>query len=261
MNRLWRIAKALFKVKLGLILEYRAAVLIWTLAGITPLIMMFVWLEIAKTGSAGGHSPADFALYFLVAFLSIQFTQAWVVWNFDYLIRGGEFSVQLLRPFDPWLSELIENQVSNGLRLPVNLAIVAIGLWLTGAWRSVEIDRLPAFALALILAVQITFNFSYALGLIGLWTERIKSADTWNYLMLFALGGAVFPLDLLPPGLRTLIELTPYPWVVSFPTSVMTGRADLARGFVVQLIWVGLAVIAHRYLWARGLKRFGAVGG
>jgi ABC-2 type transport system permease protein len=261
MKRLWRIAKALFRVKLGLILEYRAAVLIWTLAGITPLIMMFIWLQIARSGDAEGRSPAEFALYFLTAFLAIQFTQAWVVWNFDDLIRSGEFSIQLLRPFDPWLSEFIENQTSNGLRLPLNVAIVLIGLFLSGAWQIVEIDRLPAFALALVLAAQITFNINYAMALVGLWTERIKSVETWNYLMLFALGGAVFPLDLLPPGLRTLIDVTPYPWVVSFPTSVMTGEADLTSGFVSQLLWVGLAVIAHRLLWARGLKRFGAVGG
>jgi len=261
MKRLWRIAQALFRAKLGLVLEYRTAVFIWTLAGITPLIMMFVWLQIAEGGSASGRSPAEFALYFLTAFLTVQFTQAWVVWNFDYLIRGGEFSVQLLRPFDPWLSEFIENQVSNGLRLPINLAIVTVGLWLTGAWSLIEPNRIPFVVLALILAAQITFNINYAMALIGLWTERVKAIETWNYFMLFVLGGAVFPLDLLSPGLRKVVEFTPYPWIVSFPTAVITGRADLVRGFGVQLVWIGLAVAAHRLLWARGLKHLGAVGG
>jgi ABC-2 type transport system permease protein len=261
MKRSWRIAKALLRISLGLILEYRVTVFIWTLAGVTPLVMMFVWLQIAKGNEVGGRSPAEFALYFLIAFLAVQCTQAWVVWNFDYRIRSGEFSLQLLRPFDPWFSELAENWVSNGLRLPVNLAIVALGLWLTGASSLIEAGRIPFFILALILAQQITFNISYAMGLVGLWTERIKSVDTWNYIMIFALGGGVFPLDLLSPGLRLLVELTPYPWIVGFPAAVMTGHASLAKGFAMQLLWIGIMVAAHRLLWARGLKRFGAVGG
>jgi ABC-2 type transport system permease protein len=243
------------------VLEYRAAVFIWTLAGVTPLIMMFVWLQIAEGNEARERGPAEFALYFLMAFLAIQCTQAWVVWSFDTRIRSGELSLQLLRPFDPWFSEFAENQVSNGLRLPINLAIVAIGLWLTGASSLIEVSRLPWFILALVLALQIAFNISYAMGLVGLWTERIKSVDTWNCIMLYALGGAVFPLDLLSPGLRTLIELTPYPWIIGFPAAVMTGEAALVKGFAMQLLWIGIAVIVHRILWARGLKRFGAVGG
>jgi ABC-type uncharacterized transport system permease subunit len=58
-----------------------------------------------------------------------------------------------------------------------------------------------------------------------------------------------------------LVELTPYPWIIWFPTAVMTGQASLAKGFAMQAIWIGIVVTIHRLLWARGLKRFGAAGG
>jgi ABC-2 type transport system permease protein len=257
----WRFCKAYFKIAVAMNLEYRAAVVIWMLAGITPLIMMFVWRNLAAQGEIEGRGPDDFALYFLIAFFVTQCTQAWVVWNVDYLVRSGAYAIQLLRPFNPWFAELIDNFVSNGFRLPLNILIVAIGLWLSNAWPLIDPSRLPAFVLAVLLAWQLAFNISYALALVGLWTERIKAIDTWNYIMLFALGGALFPLEFLDPALRTIINWTPYPWIVGLPVSIMTGTADLAHGFSMQILWIALSVSVHLMLWRRGLKHFGAVGG
>jgi ABC-2 type transport system permease protein len=248
-------------VAIAIILEYRVTVFIWLLAGITPLIMMFVWQNLARQGEGGGRSPEEFALYFFTAFVVVQLIQAWTIWNVDYLVRSGIYSIQLLRPFDPWFGELTENIASNGIRLPLNLAIAGLGLWAMDAVNLIELGRVPAFILATLLAWQLFFNINYALALLALWTERIKSADSWNYIMLFALGGALFPLDLLSPQLRALVDLSPYPWVIGFPVSVLTGDADLGWGLFIQLGWIAAAVIAHRILWARGVRRFGAVGG
>ncbi|NJO35297.1 MAG: ABC transporter permease, partial [Rhodospirillales bacterium] len=38
-------------------------------------------------------------------------------------------------------------------------------------------------------------------------------------------------------------------------------EADLAQGFTMQFLWIVIFVIAHRILWRRGIRRFGAVGG
>jgi ABC-2 type transport system permease protein len=79
--------------------------------------------------------------------------------------------------------------------------------------------------------------------------------------MLYCLGGALFPLDLLAPDMRSLIELTPFPWMVSFPMAMLDGTADPMRGFAMQALWIVIPVCTHRILWKRGLKFFGAVGG
>jgi ABC-2 type transport system permease protein len=256
-----RILRAIFKSNLAIIVEYRAAVWIWTLAGVTPLVMMFVWMNLADDG-IDGRTPQDFARYFLIAFVVGQLTQTWVVWEFDYLIRSGTFSGVLLKPFDPWWSQVVENVTSNGFRLPLTLGIAALGLWLTGAWQGLDFARLPLFALAMVLAWQLAFNISYTLALLGLWTERIKSVDGWHYMLLAVLGGQVFPLDLLPPALNRIVELTPYPWIIGFPVTLAVGaQADVPYGFTMQALWLAIFVVLHRILWRRGIKRFGAVGG
>ena len=261
MIRLLRQLRAFFKIKLAIIVEYRAMVYIWTLAGITPIVMMFVWMNLAENGLAG-RTPQDFARYFLVAFIAGQITQAWVVWEFDYLIRTGSLSGVLIKPYDPWWDQVVENFASNGFRLPLTFGIAALGLWLTGAWQGLDFARLPLFALSLALAWQLAFNISYALALLGLWTERIKSVDGWHYMALAVLGGQVFPLDLLPPTLARIVELTPYPWIIGFPVSLAAGgQVDIPYGLTMQVLWLAIFVVLHRILWRRGIKRFGAVGG
>ena len=256
-----RCCRAYFRTSFAIMVEYRATVFLWILAGVTPLIMMFVWRHLAAAGPIGGRDPKAFAFYFLIAFLSTQCCTVWVVWNVDYQIRTGTYAIQLLRPFDPWLGELIENIAAYSLRLPFNVLIVALGLAISGAWEMIVPARLPAFVLALILSWQLMFNINYALALLCLWSERVKSADSWVYLMVFTLGGALFPLDFLSPAWRTAIGWMPFPWMVNFPVELLAGNAPPLRGFAMQAVWLAIIVACHRGLWRLGRKRFGAVGG
>lgn len=258
---LLRQMRAIAASKLAVIVEYRAEVWLWTLAGVTPLVMMFVWMNLAE-GDLEGRAPEDFARYFLLAFLVGQLTQTWIVWEFDYYVRTGTFSNMLLKPIDPWWDQAVENVTANGFRLPLTLAIVGLGLWLTGAWAGLDPARLPLSALSLVLAWQVALNCSYAMALLALWTERVKSMDGWHYMALAVLGGQLFPLDLLPPALARLVEFTPYPWIIGFPVAIAVGTEnDIAHGLAMQLLWIAIFVAAHRILWRRGIKRFGAVGG
>lgn len=257
----WRFCRAYFRTCFAIMLEYRASVFLWILAGVTPLIMMFVWRHLAEGEALGGRDPTAFSFYFLVAFLATQCCTVWVVWNIDYHIRDGTYAIQLLRPFDPWLGELIENISAYALRMPLNVLIVALGLTLSGAWGLVVPGRLPLFVLALILSWQLMFNMNYTLALLCLWSERVKSVDNWVYLMLYTLGGALFPLDFLSPGARAAIDWMPFPWMVNFPVELLAGHVDPFPGLAMQALWLAIMVACHRILWARGRKRFGAVGG
>ena len=256
-----RFCRAYFRISFAIMLEYRATVFLWILAGITPLIMMFVWVHLAAAEPLGGRDPKAFYFYFLVAFLSTQCCMAWVVWNVDYQVRSGTYAIQLLRPVDPWFEELIENMAAYALRLPPSAFVVGLGLAVSGGWELVVPARLPTFILALILSWQLMFNMNYALALLSLWSERGKSMDSWVYLMLFTLGGALFPLDFLSPFWREAIAWTPFPWMVNFPIELLAGNARPFPGFAMQAVWLAIMVACHRVLWARGRKRFGAVGG
>lgn len=264
MTRHLRITLALTRAYFAVLAEYRATIFIWMLAGAMPLLMMIVWRHLAEQGAVGGIDREGFARYFLVTFLVYAMTRAWVIWNFDYHIRQGTLAINLVRPLDPYLPEVIENLTANLFRMPMVLSVFLPCLWLTGTLASLSWSELPAFILAMILSWAVTFNISYLIAMFAFWTERAKSLDAWADMLIAILGGGVFPLALLPERVQAALVYTPFPYIIDFPVRVLAEGVpadELIRGYAMQIVWIALIAIAHRLLWREGLKRFAAVGG
>jgi ABC-2 type transport system permease protein len=80
----------------------------------------------------------------------------------------------------------------------------------------------------------------------------------------FFLSGHMFPLDLLSPGLVTLLKLLPFQYLAYFPAVVFLGKVQgwaLVENLLLEAAWaVGLILLA-RWLYARGLRHYSAYGG
>jgi ABC-2 type transport system permease protein len=258
-----RALKALLTIAIAEIAEYRALTFIWMLAGTLPIIMMFVWMSAAGAGEIAGYRSSDFAGYFMLAFLTGQLTQVWVIWSLDEDIRHGRLSIQLVRPIDPLLTYITFNVAANGVRLPIALAVTAIGLFLGEAVGGMPWERAPLFALSLVGSWLIVFNLNYALGLLSLWTDRAIALESWYYVVATVLAGQLFPLDLLPDGFRQVVAFTPFPYIVNLPIEIMSARVaagEVAAGIAIQWLWAAAFIAAHRLIWRLGLRRYGAVG-
>lgn len=264
MTRHLRIALALTRVYFAVLAEYRATIFIWMLAGAMPLLMMIVWRHVAEDGAIGGIDRDGFARYFLVTFVVYAMTRAWVIWNFDYHIRQGTLAINLVRPLDPYLPEVIDNLSANLFRLPMVLVVFVPCLWITGTLVSLPWSALPAFTLAVALSWAVTFNLSYLIAMFAFWTERARSLDAWADMLIAIFGGGMFPLALLPGWVQSALVATPFPYIIDFPVRVLAEgvpAGELLRGYAMQVVWIVLIVIVHRLLWREGLKRFAAVGG
>ncbi|MBX6322856.1 MAG: ABC-2 family transporter protein [Rhodospirillaceae bacterium] len=262
-TRALRIARALAASTFAEATAYRAEIVIWMLAGSLPLIMMFVWMELAAAGPMGGYTPRAFAAYFLLVFLVRQMTPAWVMGSLDREIRLGEMSPLLLRPIDPYWQHAAWHLVGMVMKLPFVVPMVVAGLALADALTLPHWERLPLFLLATLGGWAIQFNLMYALGLIAFWTDQATALESLAFTLLQVLGGVLIPLDLYPEAMRALLPYTPYYYVVSFPVKVLTGdwsAAALAGTFAVQAVWIAGIVAVQRLLWRRGLRRYGAVG-
>ena len=67
----------------GVYTQYRAEFLVFMLAGATPLIMMFVWISIARTGATGEADATWFAAYFLLVYGTRQMSPIWLIRELD----------------------------------------------------------------------------------------------------------------------------------------------------------------------------------
>jgi ABC-2 type transport system permease protein len=246
-------------------LAYRGAVAIWVLTSIIqPLVFIVVWRTVAGSGSTGGYTAAEFVGYFLAMMVVDHLTFIWHMWEFEYRIRTGSFSPLLLRPVHPIHHDVCEN-VSYKLVGLVGVlpAAVVLGVVFHADLSRITVWTVLAFLPALVLAMVLRFIVEWCVALSAFWLTKVSAINAVFFSLFTFLGGQFAPLSVLPGWLQALAAWTPFPWTLAFPVEVLLGRRSdsaLLVGYAAQLVWIVLAVLVLRALWARATRRYSAVG-
>jgi len=259
-SRVWR---QLLVQAFTMSLIYRAQAAIWMIAGVMPLAMMMIWMELAKAGPMAGYGRDDFALYFMGMFLVRQLTPIWCILLLDRGIRKGELSPLLLRPMPPIWQHVAEHLGELLVRLPVILVVFVLGLWLTDVITRLDPWHLPLLILALAGAWTIFFLLHYCVGLLAFWIDGALALEPLLWYLYVILGGSIVPLDLFPPAIGAILHWLPFAYILDFPVQIMMGRLDaggMLQGFILQYGWVLILVVIRQLVWQAGLKRFSAAG-
>ena len=86
---------ALLRAYFARALAYRAEYVIYVLTGTLPLVMMFIWMTLAREGGdIQGFSSNDFVAYYLAAILVRRITGSWIIWDLNTWVRTGEMSIR-----------------------------------------------------------------------------------------------------------------------------------------------------------------------
>jgi ABC-2 type transport system permease protein len=261
--------RAQFGVSLASQFQYRASLVIWVLFTVLhPVMLLSVWTAIARSGDAGGqvggYTPEDLAGYFLINMWVMHLTFNGVLAFFEGRVRRGDFSPLLLRPVHPICGDVADNLAFKLLTLPV-LALATVVL--IPAYRP-RLDpsawAIVAFVPAVLLAYLVQFVVTWIVGLAAFWLTRTQAVTVGFVLLLRFLAGQVAPLSLFPAWVQTVAWLSPFRWMLAFPTELLLGRlspAEALGGFGMQLLWsvasVGLVALA----WRAAVRRYTAVDG
>ena len=122
----------------------------------------------------------------------------------------------------------------------------------------------PVYLLSLVLAFLIGFFFEVCVGLAGFWLLEITSILYIVMTVNFFVSGHMLPLDMLPTFWGNLLKALPFSFMAYFPAAVFQGKAqgwDLAQGLIVGALWALFFMMLSRWLYRRGLNRYGAFGG
>ena len=266
-----RRVRVMTSVYYALMVEYRAEIVFWAIATSLPLIMMGIWI---KAGASGEFqlNEVQMARYFIAVFVVRQVTVVWVIHDFEYHVVTGRLSPLLLQPVDPSWRFVFSHVAEQFSRLPIAALLVGMcfllypaALWGTdehpGFWAP-HWSRILLAILACYWAFVLRYLIQYTFAMGAFWFERIASAHQVIFLPYLFLSGMVFPLQELSGTIRALIMLTPFPYMVWFPASLMTDAQPplILRSFVVILVWSVAFWILNRWLWRRGLKHYSAMG-
>ncbi len=246
--------------------HYRGALVIWILRLVLyPDNYLPLWSTVARSqgGSVDGFSAAQFAGYFLATMLVNHATFTWIAWEMEWRIRQGNLSPLLLRPVHPVHRDVAENLSFKLLTLAVALPVAGlIALAVRPAWDP-SFWALAAFVPVLGLAIAGRFAFEWTLALAAFWTTRVEPLNRLYFVTTLFLSGQAAPLALLPGPVRVAAEWLPFRWFVAFPVELLLGwlsPTETFLGIAAQIGWVAVAVLLLRAVWARGIRRYAAVG-
>ncbi len=263
--RLGATVSTLLRLGFAEAVAYRSEMLVWFLSTNTPLIMLLMWSAVAAEAPVGRFGQAEFTAYFLVTLTVRLLTGAWVVWEMNMEIKGGQLSMRLLRPVHPFIAYACENLGAWPLRLlavsPV-LAVAALAVGPGGFTADLRQWALVPFTIAG--AWVLTFSAMLAIGSLGLYLQSSLSLfDLWLGLY-FVFSGYIVPLELFPENLRTFTDMLPFRYVLGLPVETILGLvpfetslAYLGRQWLYGLGFLAVALA----LWHRGLRRYEAFGG
>ena len=93
------------------------------------------------------------------------------------------------------------------------------------------------------------------------WTEKASSIEKLLFIPTLFLSGLLAPVASFPESVKSWIYLTPFPYLINFPASVLSGiETKVFLGILVQIFWIFLFYFIFRKVWKLGTKKFTAMG-
>ncbi|MGD1873454.1 MAG: ABC transporter permease [Mastigocoleus sp.] len=254
-------AYTLISVYYAHMVEYRAELIFWVLSGSLPIILMGAWTQAAQRGNFG-LTPVDFARYFLAVFIVRQLTIVWVIWDFEREVVEGKLSLRLLQPIDPGWYHFSSHISEKFARLPFSIFLIILFfvLYPQAIWIP-SVGNFLLFIPAAILAFALRFIIQYTFAMFAFWTERASAIQNLWMLFYLFLSGYIAPLEVFPEPIKQIVLLTPFPYVVNFPATLLVGiPTNVGRGFLSMIGWFLLFLGLNRILWRKGLKQYSGMG-
>jgi ABC-2 type transport system permease protein len=230
-------------------------------SAIFGVLEVYFWLNITPPQGFADYAPITIVHYLTINQAFVWFTQFGIrVRNrVRDAVRSGNVATELMRPVDFYAYHLATEYGSllYGLLfrgIPVALMLSRLGFY---------IPKNPAVwgwsMLALLLGGYIAAANMYMVGLTAFWTTETRTAYWIMSSLSLGLGGATFPLEVLPDWLYRIARWSPFACLNYNPARIyleLSGPELVVPGLVwaaiVTVIAQALTVPARRKLEVQG---------
>ena len=248
-------------------LQYRFSLIVdLVLTTAEPIVYLAVWQLVAAAngGEVDGFTSGRFAAYYITFGFVRICMQSGSPSNWQQAVQRGDLSGQLLLPIHPvhvdlamWLGFCVTRAV---MWLPIGAVLVI-------AYRpdfDTSVWQVAAFMISLVPALVMRTLINDITGMASFWFVSIVAIDGVVRIFENLLSGRLVPPDLLPGWAQTLSKFLPFEWGFAFPIKALIGPMStdaLLRGLGMQMLWVIALWMLMRFVWNKGVRRYGAVSG
>jgi ABC-2 type transport system permease protein len=251
-------------------LMYRAESLVWFIGGtILPLVMIALWLAAYRSvDHIGTYTVQDMVNYYVLFLVLNTLLTPHLEWAMGDSIRSGSFSIHLVRPLSYHLWQLAAEIAYKGVRIVfvvpmLLLFLLLFGLEMLGGF-ALRWEIAPILLASMVMSFLLNYCLKMCLGLLAFWVGQTAGIIESYAVVTMFLAGSIIPLDLMPANVERVTYFLPFRFLYFFPVQLLQGRLDLMSalsGLAMQAMWLVLAYVLMQWVFAAGVRRYGAYGG
>lgn len=202
-----------------------------------------------------------------------------------YILLGQVVSNSVFVDVESFISEKVrEGTIVNELKRPVSLRlqiyaflmgktvfktvsrgipVLLIGFLFLGIQTPGTLN-LASFIVALFLSFNLVFAFSYLTSMFIFWTNIGWGIRAMRSNIQDVFSGVLFPLYLLPDGLRTAFGYLPFQSMADGPIRIFTMDVtglDILSIFGLQIFWILIIGLLGELMWRKARKKMTVQGG
>lgn len=260
----------IFKISFEEEFAYRFNFILWRVRNVLQILLTyFLWDTVYSDPAKQifGYDRAKILTYVFGIMIVKALVFSARAMDVSRDVASGDLSNYLIKPvsyFKYWFTRDIASKALNISFAVLEFAFL-FAILRPPFFLQTNLLTFLIFIVSVILAIFIYFLILFLLSSIPFWVPEIGWASHFLVTIVFveSLSGAIFPINILPHALQSIILATPFPYLVYFPIEVYLGNVTgwaLFGGLLTGAAWVGVLWVLLNSVWQKGLKVYQAFG-
>lgn len=258
---------AVFKISWQQGLVYRLNFFLWRIRTLLQVLLVyFIWWTVFQSQTQiFGYTQSSILTYILVSAIIRAIVLSSRAMDVANQINDGSVVNFLIKPLG-FIRYYFSRDLADKL---LNISFVAFEISLLIFLLKPKIilqtnpNILLLFTLSIVLGMVVYFCIGFIISLLSFWVENSWGPMFLILIFLEGFGGTLFPIDILPTGVFNLLMLTPFPYLIYFPSKIYLGQFSsdqLFLYFAILICWVGSMWFLMKWVVRAGLRHYTAVG-
>jgi ABC-2 type transport system permease protein len=232
------------------------------------LIAFYLWTSIFESqgvDTINGFTLNKIFFYYLIVPIVFRLQQGETIGAISGDIYEGRLNKFLLYPLSFYLYKIATYLAHSSFFIFQLFALTIIYSVFFDTKNEVNFTFINLFLFVIVLIVSsITYFFLNSITeLLAFWADNIWSLGVVTRFMTSFFGGAIIPISFFPQWALSILDYTPFPYMINFPMKVFFGEYTLSTYFqslTILMMWMGLFAVVSNSIWTKGKYQYTGVG-
>jgi len=232
------------------------------------IIAYYLWKSIffhTQSEVMSGHTMQSMIFYYLIAPLLFRIQQGQGIGFISREIYDGQLNKYLLYPTNIFkMKEATYFAHSAFFLFQFFVILISYNYFFYDPEvYTFSVVNLGLFLLDITLITILFFYLFTICEFMAFWFDNIWSLGVILRFGASFLGGGLIPLIFFPDWAQTILQYTPFPYLIDFPFKLLTGKmitSDILPKFLITFGWLLLFKFISRFIWNRGKYQYSGVG-